>query len=399
MSTSCSGYRRHRRPLVRPPRPGNLPGPHGPADRDAGAARRGRPPRPAVAAAHHRSPDRRPRDGRHRGVLVRAGLRPGAPDAVRAVGPGGMPLGLRHRDADGRRGPPGGLAEAGGRAHRERRSGHAVRRARRHPRSTTDGPGGLLEHLLGGRRFQRRPRAPGEPADAVGARRREASPLPRPGASRQQAVVRRSLRHPIRGDRLHPKPSTRPPRRARRGDGHQPRMRPRKGVTASLVGSPEEESARPNLRLRIVGIAVLILFGVLVLRLWTLQVVEGKSFAAAVNRNQVRVVSIAAPRGEIIDRNNTVLVTNVPQEEILLSRAEAAQHPEIIGMVAALLGGAPPHATAAINNNRHSPYEPVPLASNVSPATVQYLQTPQAQYPGVSVETATQRTYPQGGAP
>ena len=40
---------------------------------------------------------RRARDGGHRRVLGRAGLRPGAPDAVRAVGPGGMPAGLRHR--------------------------------------------------------------------------------------------------------------------------------------------------------------------------------------------------------------------------------------------------------------------------------------------------------------
>jgi penicillin-binding protein 2 len=175
-------------------------------------------------------------------------------------------------------------------------------------------------------------------------------------------------------------------------------MRPRKGVNvSSLVGSPEEEESRPNLRLRVVGVAVLILFGVLVLRLWTLQVVEGKSFAAAVSRNQVRVVSIPAPRGEIVDRNNTVLVTNVPQEEILLSRAEAAQHPQIIGMVAALVGQTPQQVQASVNNNRYSPYEPVPVAANVSPATVQYLQTNQAEYPGVSVETVTQRTYPQGG--
>jgi penicillin-binding protein 2 len=175
-------------------------------------------------------------------------------------------------------------------------------------------------------------------------------------------------------------------------------MRPRKGVNvSSLVGSPEEEESRPNLRLRIVGVAVLILFGVLVLRLWTLQVVEGKSFAAAVNRNQVRVVSVAAPRGEIVDRNTTVLVTNVPQEQVLLSRAEAAQHPEIIGMVAALVGQTPQQVQASVNNNRYSPYEPVPVAANVSPATVQYLQTHQAEYPGVSVETVTQRTYPQGG--
>ena len=95
-----------------------------------------------------------------------------------------------------------------------------------------------------------------------------------------------------------------------------PPMRPRKSVNpvAAIVGSPEEEVSRPNLRLRIVGVLVLILFGVIVLRLWTLQVVQGKSYAAAVTRNQVRVVSIPAPRGDIVDRNCTVLVSNTSQQ-------------------------------------------------------------------------------------
>jgi penicillin-binding protein 2 len=175
-------------------------------------------------------------------------------------------------------------------------------------------------------------------------------------------------------------------------------MRPRKGVNvASIVGSPEEQESRPNLRLRIVGVVVLILFGVLVLRLWTLQVVEGKTYAANVTRNQVRVVSIPSPRGEIVDRNGTVLVSNTPNEEILLSRAEAAQNPQIIGMVAALVGETPTQVKASINNNQYSPYEPVPVASGVSAATVQFLQTHQSEYPGVSVQTVAQRTYPQGG--
>ena len=175
-------------------------------------------------------------------------------------------------------------------------------------------------------------------------------------------------------------------------------MRPRKSVNvASIVGSPEEEESRPNLRLRIVGIVVLLLFGVLVLRLWTLQVVEGKTYAAAVTRNQVRVVSVPAPRGEIVDRNGTVLVSNTPQEEILLSRAEAAQNPGIVGMVAALVGQTPKQVQASINNDQYSPYEPVPVAVGVSQATVQFLQTHQSEYPGVSVQTVAQRTYPQGG--
>ncbi len=175
-------------------------------------------------------------------------------------------------------------------------------------------------------------------------------------------------------------------------------MRPRKSVNvASIVGSPEEEVSRPNLRLRIVGVVVLLLFGVLVLRLWTLQVVEGKTYAAAVTRNQVRVVSVPAPRGSIVDRNGTTLVSNIPQEEVLLSRAEAMQNPAIVGMVAALVGETPKAVQDAVNNVQYSPYEPVPVATGVSVSTVQFLQTHQAEYPGVSVESVAQRTYPQGG--
>ncbi len=177
-------------------------------------------------------------------------------------------------------------------------------------------------------------------------------------------------------------------------------MRPRKSVSvSSIVGSPEEDvlESRPSLRIRIVGVVVLILFGVLVLRLWTLQVVEGKTYAAAVTRNEVRVVSVPSPRGEIVDRNDTVLVSNVPQEEILLSRAEVAQNPSIVGQVAALVGQTPAQVEASVTNNQYSPYEPVPVALGVTASTVQYLQTHQSEYPGVTAETVAQRTYPQGG--
>jgi penicillin-binding protein 2 len=175
-------------------------------------------------------------------------------------------------------------------------------------------------------------------------------------------------------------------------------MRPRKSVNvASLVGSPEDEPSRPNLRLRVVGVVVLVLFLVLGLRLWSLQIVDGKSYAAAVTRNQVRVVSVAAPRGDIVDRNDTVLVTNVPQQELLLSRVTALEDPSIIGSVAALIGQTPAQVEQSVKNERYSPYEPVPVASNVSAGTVQFLQTHGSEFPGVSVQTVTQRTYPQGG--
>lgn len=210
-------------------------------------------------------------------------------------------------------------------------------------------------------------------------------------------MTHRSLRHPIRGDRVYAAPATGRSRKANRRPRTRPlRMRPRKSINpATLVASPEDQPSRPQLRLQIVGLIVLVLFGVMVLRLWTLQVIDAKSYAAAVTANQIRVVDVPAPRGEIVDRNNTVLVTNVVQYQIVLSRGEAAQHPAVIGQVAALVGQTPAQVEASINDPRFSPYEPVPVLTNAPSSTVQYLQEHLADYPGVSVEEVTQRVYPQ----
>jgi penicillin-binding protein 2 len=209
--------------------------------------------------------------------------------------------------------------------------------------------------------------------------------------------MKRTWRHPIRGDHLHPKPPSRLPRMPTwRAEARQPRMRPRKGVNvASLVGNPEDEPSRPNVRLRVVGGVVVALFLVLILRLWSLQVVDGKTYAAAVTRNQVRVVSVTPPRGEIVDRNDTVLAGNVPQQEILLSRATALSDPSIVGKVAALVGQTPKEIKAAIADSQYSQYAPVPVLENAPMATVEYLAEHEAEYPGVTVQEVSERDYPQ----
>jgi penicillin-binding protein 2 len=181
-----------------------------------------------------------------------------------------------------------------------------------------------------------------------------------------------------------------------RAEARQPRMRPRKSVNvASLVGSPEDEPSRPNLRLRVVGGVVIALFLVLGLRLWTLQVVDGKTYAAAVTRNQVRVVSVTPPRGEIVDRDDTVLAGNVPEQEILLSRATALSDPSIVGKVAALVGETPAQVKAAVADSQYSQYAPVPILQNAPMATVEYLDEHEAEYPGVTVQEVSERDYPQ----
>lgn len=216
---------------------------------------------------------------------------------------------------------------------------------------------------------------------------------------------RHTLRHPFRGDRHYTSPpSSRTTagrldalRRQARLRG--PRIRPRRGVNvAALVASPEETPSRPLLRLRIVGLVVLVLFAVLVLRLWSLQVIHARTYDRAVTANQIRTVALPAPRGLVVDRKGTVLAGNRTSNEIVLSRVEAAQHPAVIGQVAALVTETPAQVQAAITDVQYSPYEPVPILHTAPTATVQYLQNHPTEYPGVSVEQVTERQYPQGGS-
>jgi len=175
-------------------------------------------------------------------------------------------------------------------------------------------------------------------------------------------------------------------------------MRPRRNLNvAALVASPEEQPSRPNVRLVVVGLFFLVLLGVMILRLWSLQVIQAKSSAAAVAANQVRTVPVPAPRGVIVDRNERILVGNNVEQQIVLSRHEALVDPGIIGQVAALVGTTPDQVQGDLNSTQYSPYQGVPILTGANAVTVQYLAEHKSAYPGVTVQQTAERTYPQGG--
>src|SRR3712207_6306798 len=77
---------------------------------------------------------------------------------------------------------------------------------------------------------------------------------------------------------------------------------------------PGLEERRPAItpqlavRVAVLGGLALVLFGVVFFRLWFLQVLTGEDYVSQARENRVRKVRIEAPRGDIVDRNRTVLV-------------------------------------------------------------------------------------------
>lgn len=150
-----------------------------------------------------------------------------------------------------------------------------------------------------------------------------------------------------------------------------------------------------RLRLGLAGFVVLALFGAMFARLWYLQVLDANSFRKAAVTNQVRNVLQAPPRGEIMDRNGTVLVENQTSEEVTLQRNVATRHPEVVDRLAALVNVPVGTIYGKLDDLQYSPFEPVPIAP-VDINKVVYIEEHQGDLPGVQVSLVTQRSYPYG---
>jgi penicillin-binding protein 2 len=70
------------------------------------------------------------------------------------------------------------------------------------------------------------------------------------------------------------------------------------------------------LRVTILGSFALAMFAIIFFRLWFLQVLSGHQYLARASTNQVRSITIPAPRGEIFDRNGNLLVDNIKELDV-----------------------------------------------------------------------------------
>src|SRR5437763_405504 len=90
-----------------------------------------------------------------------------------------------------------------------------------------------------------------------------------------------------------------------------------------MIQTPEDRRPplTPQLALRVavVGSCALAMFAIIFFRLWFLQVLSGDQYLARAGVNYKRTVAIAAPRGEILDRNGNILVESQPTTAVQLS--------------------------------------------------------------------------------
>lgn len=153
-----------------------------------------------------------------------------------------------------------------------------------------------------------------------------------------------------------------------------------------------------RLRLAFLGAIFASLVATLVLRLWFLQVLNSDEYTQQAQQNQVRVVPEEPSRGNILDRNGKVLVTNGASLVVSIRRNELS--PEevqmVLGKLSGLLSTPMEQLNARIKDKTLLPFTPIPVAEGVTEDQVAYIREHQDEFPSVITESRPVRIYPNG---
>jgi penicillin-binding protein 2 len=153
------------------------------------------------------------------------------------------------------------------------------------------------------------------------------------------------------------------------------------------------------MRVAVLGVLALIAFGVLFLRLWSLQILSTDEYRAVALQNLQRTVSIEAPRGSIVDRNGRVLVKNMASNAVVLWPSDLPQgngRDTEVRALGRLLGVPFGEIRKLIREHRFDPITPVTLRVAVHEDKVEYLREHQDEFPGVQVKQTYLRSYNTG---
>ena len=185
-------------------------------------------------------------------------------------------------------------------------------------------------------------------------------------------------------------------RRATPGPVRPAATGPQLGTTGA-AGSSEAAATEASVRsrIRVVEGVVGAFFGALVVRLWGMQVLSSEDYTSQAERNLTREVSIRAPRGRILDRNGEVLVGN-RSSMTLVADADVVNDTRVVRRVSNLLGMPEVAVRRAIQSTTEGAQSKRTILIDVPERAVAYVVEHPAQFPGVSVESRTVRTYPHG---
>jgi penicillin-binding protein 2 len=145
---------------------------------------------------------------------------------------------------------------------------------------------------------------------------------------------------------------------------------------------------------------LLLLTGVLVARMFYLQIVQHSVYATLSDKNRMHIQSLPPTRGLIFDRNNTLIADNVPARTLTIVKERVTDLEETIEKIRRIIPVTDKQVIAFRKRleRRQRPFEPVPFRFKLTEREIAKISVDSYDLPGVEVKAHLVRYYPLGSA-
>ncbi|MEW5909483.1 MAG: penicillin-binding protein 2 [Thermodesulfobacteriota bacterium] len=161
---------------------------------------------------------------------------------------------------------------------------------------------------------------------------------------------------------------------------------------ANYLKAIDSEWFKPRLSMSVLIVAVV--FTVILVRLFYLQIVEGESYRALSENNSIRVQEIVAQRGLIFDKRGELLVENRPSFDLVMIPKDAKPVDVTLGKLSRYLNLPEEELRARVENSKGKPaFKPVVLKQDINRDLVAAVEVNQYDLPGVFIDVSIRRQY------
>ena len=158
-----------------------------------------------------------------------------------------------------------------------------------------------------------------------------------------------------------------------------------------------DDRRRAGIRLTVLQYLIALVFSVLAVSFWVLQVVEHAKFEEMAENNHQRTLTLRAPRGVVFDRNGRVLVENRHSYSISIVREHTRDLDRTMRLLSSVVRIEEARVREIVDRHRDEPsYRPITIVQNATLAQVAAVTARRLDFelPEVVVEQVPTRRYP-----
>jgi len=141
------------------------------------------------------------------------------------------------------------------------------------------------------------------------------------------------------------------------------------------------------------NVLVFIVFSILISKFFQLQVVQHNQYKTKANINSIRVESLSAPRGSILDRNGKIIVDNAPTYVLIALPNHISNIDSTISVICQLMNLDSTLLSNNYQNNYNGYFSPVRLTKDLTFKQISNIEEHRLELHGIEYKQIQERHY------